>query len=206
MSGDHQTGTLLEHHVRKSLFVLTTIVAASLFAAACGSSETTEPSASDVTLAAGAVSNDADVSFAQGMIPHHSQAVEMATMALKNSSNPAILDLATRIQGAQDPEIDQMRGWLDNWGQEEMATAMEGMDHSAEGMMSDADLTALDATTGAEFDAMFVDMMILHHQGAIAMAKTVMNDGTDPQVRALAEAIISAQEGEIAEMQGLDLG
>lgn len=141
------------------------------------------------------------------MIPHHSQAVEMATMALEQSSNTSIVDLASRIQGAQDPEIEQMRTWLNTWGQQEMSSDMEGMDHgSAEGMMDDTEMTALAAATGAEFDALFVDMMIRHHQGAIAMANTALTEGTDPDGRALAEAIIAAQEGEIAEMQGLDLG
>ncbi len=190
--------------MRKPLFVNVTLVVTSLITAACGSSD--EPSTAEPTVAVGSVFNDADIEFAQGMIPHHSQAVEMATMALEQSRNPAIVDLATRIQGAQDPEIDQMRTWLTSWDEEEMSSDMEGMEHgSVEGMMDDTEMTALSAATGAEFDTLFVDMMIRHHQGAIAMANAVLTEGTDPGVRALAEAIIAAQEGEIAEMQGLDL-
>lgn len=190
--------------MRKPLFVNVTLVVTSLITAACGSSD--EPSTAEPTASVGAAFNDADIEFAQGMIPHHSQAVEMATIALEQSTNPAILDLATRIQGAQDPEIDQMRTWLTSWDEEEMSSDMEGMEHgSAEGMMDDTEMAALAATTDAEFDTLFVDMMIRHHQGAIAMANAVLIEGTDPGVRALAEAIIAAQEGEIAEMQGLDL-
>lgn len=193
--------------MRKPLFVMVTLVAASLITAACGNSDSAEPSTAEPTIAVGPVFNDADIEFAQGMIPHHSQAVEMATMALEQSSNTSIVDLAGRIQGAQDPEIEQMRTWLNAWGQEEMSSDMAGMDHgSAEGMMNDTDMTALAAASDAEFDALFVDMMIRHHQGAIAMANTVLTEGTDPDVRTLAEAIIAAQEGEISEMQGLDLG
>ncbi len=148
----------------------------------------------------------ADVEFAQGMIPHHVQAVAMADLAIERSTNPEVLDLARRIQAAQDPEIEQMRTWLTSWDEEEMSSDMEGMEHgSVEGMMDDTEMTALSAATGAEFDTLFVDMMIRHHQGAIAMANAVLTEGTDPGVRALAEAIIAAQEGEIAEMQGLDL-
>lgn len=192
--------------MRKPLYVMVTLVVTSVITAACGSSDSAEPSTAEPTVAAGSAFNDADIEFAQGMIPHHSQAVEMATMALEQSSNTSIVDLASRIQGAQDPEIEQMRTWLNTWGQQEMSSDMEGMDHgSAEGMMDDTEMTALAAATGAEFDALFVDMMIRHHQGAIAMANTALTEGTDPDGRALAEAIIAAQEGEIAEMQGLDL-
>ena len=208
----HRIGTLQEDRMRKSLFVMVTVVTISIIAAACGSSDTAEPSTTEPPVAAGSTFNDADVGFAQGMIPHHSQAVEMATMALDQSSNPAIIDLAARIQGAQDPEVEQMRGWLNTWGQQEMSGEeitgeMEGMAHgSLEGMMDDTEMTALAATTGPEFDSLFVDMMIRHHQGAIVMANSLLTDGTDPEVRALAQGVIAAQEGEIAEMQGLDLG
>ncbi len=190
--------------MRKPMFVIVTLVAASAITAACGSSD--EPLTAQPTIEVGSNFNDADIEFSQGMIPHHSQAVDMATIALERSSNPAIVDLATRIQEAQDPEIVQMRTWLSTWGQQEMSPDMEGMEHgSAEGMMDDPDMAALAAATGSEFDALFVDMMIRHHQGAIAMANAVLTEGTDPNVRALAEAIITAQEGEIAEMQGLEL-
>ena len=193
--------------MRKPFIVLAIIVAAAVALTACGSDDSAEPSAADSTVPASSTFDDADVAFAQGMIPHHSQAVEMATMALEQSSNPTILDLATRIQGAQDPEIEQMRGWLTIWGEEEMAADMEGMDMgSAEGMMSDIEIGALGEATGPAFDVLFVDMMIRHHQGAIAMANSVLADGTDSDVRSLAEAIIAAQEGEITEMQTFDLG
>ena len=193
--------------MRKPLFVLSIGVAAAVTLSACGSSASAPSSAADSTVPASSTIDDADIAFAQGMIPHHSQAVEMAALALTQSTNPAILDLAARIQGAQDPEIEQMRGWLTTWGQEEMAADMEGMDHGLpEGMMDDSELATLSEATGPAFDALFVDMMIRHHQGAIAMAKTVLNDGGDADVRALAEAIIAAQEAEITEMQALDLG
>lgn len=197
--------------------VVTAIIATSaILFSACGGSDTANSAATADTAAVAAPgiafpsdepSDQADVSFAQDMIPHHSQAVEMATLALDRSTNPATLDLAARIQGAQDPEIQKMRGWLVGWGEEEMSSDMEGMDHSSmAGMMDDAEMAALSNATGPAFDALFVDMMIRHHQGAITMAETVLSDGTDPEVLALAEAIIAAQAGEITEMQGLQLG
>lgn len=186
--------------------------AGALLIAACGGSESAATPESTVSAenGSGAVGvaefNDADVAFAQGMIPHHAQAIDMAALAEDRSQTPAILDLAQRIQRAQDPEIDQMRSWLEVWGHEEMATEMEDMDHDMSGMMSDDDLAALSAATGPEFDRLFTQRMIEHHQGAIAQAQAALDNGADPDARALAEAIIAAQSAEIAEMQSLDLG
>lgn len=157
---------------------------------------------SDTTgAAAGAEFNDADVVFAQGMIPHHRQAVEMAELAETRAESPEVLDLAERIKAAQDPEIEQMQGWLEDWG-EETPGAMEGMD-DGEGMMSAGDMTALEDASGAEFDEMFLTMMIEHHEGAIDQAETELADGKATDATELAQAIIDAQEAEIEEMQGL---
>jgi len=161
------------------------------------SSETTEAAAD-----ADADFNDADVAFAQGMIPHHQQAVEMAELAETRAEDPQVIDLAERIKGAQDPEIEQMQGWLEDWGQDEMSDDMGGMDHSS-GMMSEEDMTDLENATGAEFDEMFLTMMIEHHEGAIEMAQIELDDGQNPDAQELAQNIIDAQQAEIEEMQGI---
>ena len=164
------------------------------------------------TIPADAAFNAGDVTFAQGMIPHHQQAVEMSTIALDpaRKAGTAVKDLATRIQGAQDPEIKLMTGWLAEWGQpvdgmggmsmegHEMAD-MPGMD----GMMTAAEMTALEAATGPAFDKLWLEMMVRHHQGAVTMSKTAETDGKAAVVKELAAKIVSAQEGEIAEMQKL---
>ncbi len=142
-----------------------------------------------------------DVMFAQMMIPHHSQAVELATLAESNTTTPAIRDLAARIKGAQQPEIDEMTAWL------AAAGAMEG-DHGAHGMsmpgiVSDSDMAALEQATGAEFDALFLTHMIQHHDGAIAMANDVLATTANDVVSALGTAIVAAQTAEIAEMYAL---
>lgn len=158
------------------------------------SSETTEAAAPDADF------NDADVEFAQGMIPHHEQAVEMADLADGRAESPEVTDLAERIKAAQDPEIEQMTGWLEEWGQE----VPEGMDHGGmDGMMSDDDMTSLEEASGAEFDEMFLTMMIEHHEGAIAMAETELEDGQNADAKELAQTIIDAQQAEIEEMQGI---
>ena len=186
------------------------VLAITLTAAACGSSMNmgASPSTAAATKAAttsgaktaSAAFNDADVSFAQGMIPHHQQAVAMATMALDpaSASSTKVREIATRIRGAQDPEIQTMTKWLATWSKPMMAD-MSGM----VGMMSADDMASLRKTTGTAFDQMWLTMMIKHHQGAITMANTEKASGTSPDALALATQIISAQQAEIVEMSKL---
>ena len=164
------------------------------------------------TIPVDAAFNAGDVTFAQGMIPHHQQAVEMSTIALDPARNAgtAVKDLATRIQGAQDPEIKLMTGWLAEWGQPVDGMggmSMDGMDMAdmpgMDGMMTAAEMTALEAATGPAFDKLWLDMMVRHHQGAVTMSKTAETDGKAAVVKELAAKIVSAQEGEIGEMQKL---
>lgn len=159
--------------------------------------------------------NDADVTFAQDMIVHHRQAVEMAELAAGRSQNPQLLDLAARIGGAQGPEIDTLTGWLQEWGAEVPAEdaamgGMAGMDHGGMsgmegmgGMMSEEDMTSLEQASGSEFDRMFLRMMTEHHSGAVEMAQTEVDEGSDPRATRLAQTIIDTQEAEIAEMEQL---
>ncbi len=147
--------------------------------------------------------NDADVQFAQGMIPHHEQAIEMADIALDPTvaAGDVVTALATRIKGEQDPEIQLMTGWLTTWGQPMQMTTDSGHDMSSmDGMMSAEDMDALSAARGAEFDKLWQEMMIKHHQGAIDMAATETANGSDPEALALAGQITTAQQAEIAEM------
>ncbi|MGG5258720.1 DUF305 domain-containing protein [Phycicoccus avicenniae] len=142
-----------------------------------------------------------DVMFAQMMIPHHQQAVEMADLALdaKAGASEQVRALATNIKAAQDPEIQKMQGWLTSWG----APAGAGMDHGMPGMMSATDMTSLKDATGTDFDRQWLTMMIAHHKGAITMAQDVLSSTQDADVRTLADAIIKAQQQEIATMKDL---
>jgi len=201
----------------KRLPAILIIGAVSTVAAACGSdhsdmdmgSATTAASAANATTASApgdqASFNDADVAFAQGMIPHHQQAVEMAELALDptRAASPEVVDLATRIQAAQDPEIQLMTGWLDAWGQPMEMDMVEGDMGSMEGTMSEEDMAALAAASGTDFDRMWLEMMTAHHRGAVKMAETEQTDGMDPDAIALAGQIIAAQQAEIEEMRGL---
>ena len=150
--------------------------------------------------------NDADVTFAQQMIPHHEQATEMAGLAEGRTQNPDVLALAEQIAAAQEPEIETMQGWLEDWGAEEVDHT--GMDHGGgtggmDGMMSEVDMAALEAASGAEFDEAFLAMMIEHHQGAVEMARAEEQDGQNPDAVALASQIVADQTAEISTMQEL---
>ncbi|GAA2027144.1 DUF305 domain-containing protein [Terrabacter terrae] len=148
-----------------------------------------------------------DVMFAQMMVPHHQQAVEMADIALgKQSASAQVRQLATQIKAGQDPEIETMRGWLQSWGAPLPTTGMshDGMGGtSGQGMMTQADMDALKAADGAEFDKQWVTMMTAHHEGAITMARQVLTTTQNPDVKTLAEAVVKAQTEEIATMKGL---
>ena len=195
----------------KRLPALLLIGATSTVGAACGSDDdhdmdTSTTTGSTATATAGSATgdaatfNDADVTFAQGMIPHHEQAIEMAELALDpaRQAGPDVVDLATRIQAAQDPEIQLMTGWLTEWGQPRQGD-MGSMDE----MMSETDMEELAAATGVEFDRRWLQMMSEHHRGAIDMAETEQTDGVNPDAVALAGEIIAAQQTEIDEMRSL---
>ncbi|SNR25473.1 DUF305 domain-containing protein [Blastococcus mobilis] len=146
--------------------------------------------------------NDADVRFAQGMLPHHESAIEMAQLADGRAADPRVLDLATRIEAAQAPEIDTLTGWLDQWGVEG-DTGHGSTDHGDMGEMAEQDMQALMAASGPEFDRLFLRMMAEHHRGAIQMAETEVAQGQNADAIAMAESIRDSQAVEIADMERL---
>jgi uncharacterized protein (DUF305 family) len=150
--------------------------------------------------------NDTDVMFAQMMIPHHEQAVEMAQLAATRAGSSEVKALASKIEGAQGPEITTMKGWLKDWNAPSDGSSMGGMDHSAhdmEGMMSDSEMSDLESKSGDAFDQAFLSMMIEHHSGALGMAKSEIADGENPEAIALAKTIESTQQAEIKQMEAL---
>lgn len=140
----------------------------------------------------------ADIMFAQMMIPHHQQAVDMGTLAETRAENPEVKALAAQIKAEQAPEIEQMKGWL------QAANSSEhlGHDMGMGGMLTDAQLLALENTTGNAFDKLFVAGMIAHHQGAIQMAKMVVGSAK-AEANGLGEAIIESQTKQIGQLQAL---
>jgi uncharacterized protein (DUF305 family) len=182
------------------------VAAAVTTLSACGSSSSQSPSSASASVTATA-QNAADVAFATDMIPHHSQAVEMADMALTKATNADVKSLATKIKAAQDPEIITMAGWLKGWNQPVPASSMSmsGMgEASGMGMMSDAEMATLDKATGVGFDRMWVKMMITHHQGAVDMSKTELAGGQYSGAKTLAQSIITSQTAQISQLQALE--
>ncbi|MGW9587337.1 DUF305 domain-containing protein [Microbacterium sp. NPDC055455] len=144
--------------------------------------------------------NNADMQFTMMMIPHHEQAVEMADMILaKDGIDERVITLAEQIKAAQGPEIELMESWVDDWGTP--MGDMDGMDHG--GMMSGADMQALEDATGVEASRLFLEQMIVHHEGAIDMAQAEVDNGENADVIALAEDIIASQTAEITTMEDI---
>jgi uncharacterized protein (DUF305 family) len=138
--------------------------------------------------------------FAQGMIPHHQQAVTMAKLAIKYSHNRNVLAIARKIQAEQSPEIAQMKSWLVQAGL--TVTGMHGMDMGNSRMLTTKQLSALGASRGKNFDRLFLQGMIGHHQGAIQMAALIA-DSPVVEAKILHRNIIRVQSAEIAQMKVL---
>ncbi|RDV45150.1 DUF305 domain-containing protein [Leifsonia sp. ku-ls] len=154
-----------------------------------GSSSTSTPSSAH---------NDADVAFAQNMVMHHQQAIEMSDVVLaKSAVSPQVTELAQKIKAAQQPEIETMNGWLTTWG------ASTGAPHHMSGMMPDSDLDALRRASGADIGKLFLSQMIEHHRGAIDMADTETRAGKNPDAVALAKKVVTDQTAETATMTSM---
>ncbi len=139
---------------------------------------------------------ESETMFATMMIPHHQQAIEMSELALANSSNDDVRKLAQQIIDAQAAEIEQMQAWIDGHGHE-----VHG-DHEMAGMASEEDLATLKTLQSPEFDELFLNLMIVHHEGALDMVS--MLDGTDKaEAKELAQHIEEVQKAEIALMKQL---
>lgn len=242
-------------------------------ASACSTSTsnqpaTTAPTSASTSAPAAATHNPADVMFAQQMIPHHQQAIQMSDIILgKQGVDARVVDLANQIKAAQGPEIAQMQGWLGQWGQSTMpmmpgmqspassatptpptaatpppdthhttaatppgtptpspttgmpgSSMMPGMPNQSGmmpsmsgmpgtdgmmGMISEADMAALQNAQGVEASKLFLTQMIQHHQGAIMMAQHEIAGGQYPAAVALAHSIATSQQQQITDMQNL---
>ncbi|TDD19146.1 DUF305 domain-containing protein [Kribbella turkmenica] len=198
----------MRHHLWKTAAPTTLIVLGSLTLTACGSMPGMShgaPSDSETTSTAPARDfNDADVTFATQMIPHHQQAVQMAHMAGYMATTAEVKKLATAIKAAQDPEIKALSSWLTSWGKP-VPTPSHGDhgSHEMPGMMTEDELSELGDAKGSMFDRMWTQMMIEHHKGAVTMAKSEQTNGKNAEAIALAKKIETDQNREIATMQRL---
>ncbi|MGF9662580.1 DUF305 domain-containing protein [Arthrobacter crystallopoietes] len=203
--------------MKRYAVITSTAVAAALLLSGCGSdtgSDSSAPNASQQgaapsAAASGSEAAQADAAFAQAMIPHHEQAVEMSEMMLvKDGVDPEVKQLAEDIKAAQGPEIEKMHSWLEAWGQP--TTMAGGSDHSGHssmsGMMSDADLDKLRGAEGTDASRMFLEQMIEHHEGAITMAEQEAANGSGVQAVELARKVVADQQAEIDKMKDLLAG
>lgn len=171
-----------------------------LLATGCGNDD------GAATSAAGSDHNDADITFVQGMIPHHEQAVEMSRLAATRAASADVKELAGHIEDAQAPEIEQMNGFLTDWGVEPSASEHGGGHGDAaghQGMLSEDELAQLEGASGTDFDRLFLEGMIRHHEGAVMASQIEEETGLSDDAQELAGQIIEAQEAEIAEMESL---
>jgi uncharacterized protein (DUF305 family) len=159
----------------------------------------------------------AEIEFMQGMIMHHSQAVEMTALIASHTENKDLRSLGARISSSQSDEIKFMQRWLAGWG-EPISMPMQGMhtsDQSMEamqsmtlmpGMLTPEQMTALRNAKGAEFDRLFLTGMIQHHNGALTMVKDLFNTagaGQNAEVFDFATDADNTQRVEIRIMQSM---
>jgi len=142
---------------------------------------------------------DPDLVFIDAMIVHHQSAVMMAEMAQEASEREEIRTLTSEIIEAQETEIEQMGQWRDEWYPDAPESDLSGMMDMPGMDMSDDQMQMME--DAEDFDKMFIDMMVPHHESAIEMAKDLKTTTERPELRELTDAIITSQEGEIAQME-----
>jgi uncharacterized protein (DUF305 family) len=182
-------------------------IAAALFLSSCGSSDS-EGHADHTTVDEPVITgqpagfNADDVTFATNMIPHHQQAVELSALVPDRSTNPELIELATQISAAQGPEIETMKVLLVQWNENpESGSSHGGHGATMAGMVDEATMTKLQSLNGAEFDRLWLESMISHHQGAIEMAKAEIANGENVDAKGLAQTIVDTQQAEIGQMK-----
>jgi uncharacterized protein (DUF305 family) len=183
---------------------------------ACGNDE---PSGDTSAQVSAAEHNDADVAFATDMTQHHAQALSMVDLTVDRTLDPEVQQLADDIREAQGPEIETMSDWLQDWDEEipetmrdhsnaghdmeGMGDSLEGMDSDMPGMMSAQDFEELENAPDSEFQTMWLEMMIEHHEGAVEMAQDQQENGQYEPAVDLAGDVVDSQTAEIEKMKGL---
>ncbi|MDR7253371.1 uncharacterized protein (DUF305 family) [Nocardioides sp. BE266] len=198
----------------RAIGALTLTAAFALTAAACGNDDADTATTSEVSTTE---HNDADVEFASNMLQHHAQALSMVDLTIERPLDPEVQQLAEQIREAQAPEIETFTDWLTDWDEEVPETMrdhvnsghdMDDMggsmdDENMPGMMTSDDMSALEDASDAEFQTMWLEMMVEHHEGAIEMAKTEQNDGQYKDAVDLAGNIVESQTAEVETMKDL---
>jgi len=189
------------------LLAMLVACAAALFLSSCSSAKTDgnsdHPKSDEPVITAQPAGYNADdVAFATNMIPHHQQAVDLSALAPERSTNADLVALAQRISAAQQPEIDVMKVFLVQWKENpDTNSGHAGHGNTMAGMVDATTMTKLQSLNGAEFDKLWLESMISHHQGAVEMAKAEIANGDNVDAKALAKNIVTTQEAEIGQMK-----
>jgi uncharacterized protein (DUF305 family) len=150
---------------------------------------------------------EADVRFMQGMIAHHAQALEMTALVPSRSASGQVKLLSQRIEVSQNDEIAQMQRWLRRRGETVPGPhAHHEGGHRMPGMLTPEEMARLAAATGAEFDRLFLESMIRHHEGALVMVAELFasrGGGQDTQIYEIAAGVDSDQRIEIDRMRAM---
>ena len=189
--GRDESGALVMRLKRAIATIFIAIVALSL--SACASTETKDSMHNHSTQAAGDLSSD-DVMFLQMMIPHHQQAIDISDLALTKSEDAELLALAKSIRDEQGAEIVKMKAWL-----KEAKASSHSDSHSMDGMLSDAELAALDKASGKSFDVLWLKAMTGHHTGAIDMAAMIEN-AKSAEIKSFGQSIVASQSAQNKQM------
>jgi uncharacterized protein (DUF305 family) len=160
---------------------------------------TSPPAGAAAGAAVSGGANAADISFSQEMIPHHRQTLEIGRMVADRSSDAFIEEIVAEISAAESAEIETMSGWLREWSQPVPEDAVHG-GHDMPGMLTVADVTALQAAPAEEFDRLWLETLTKHLRNGVAMAKEVQASGAHQPTKDLATQIITNQEATIAEI------
>jgi uncharacterized protein (DUF305 family) len=161
--------------------------------------------AEEATDTSGVRVTEADVRFMQGMIGHHAQALEMTALVAERTTSPDLRKLALRIGMSQADEIAMMEAWLKARGQELPDPHAHHAHDAARmpGMLSSAEMARLAAATGVEFERLFLECMIRHHDGALVMVKDLYSSpgaGQETEIFAFASDVEADQFMEIGRM------
>jgi uncharacterized protein (DUF305 family) len=181
------------------------LLAAALLLAGCGSDRPTktsadEPPAASTSAPAGRDHNATDVMFAQMMVPHHGQGIEIVKLATERATNPELKTLAAAIEATQRTEAQTMAGWLETWGEPPTATQDEHAAHGGMPGTSAAEIAGLTRHTGAAFDTALLNMLIAHQDDAIQLARSETASGANAEAKALAERIDKSRTAQISQL------
>lgn len=154
--------------------------------------------------------NEADLRYVEGMIGHHRQALEMSSLAPERAVNETVRGLASRIFDAQGPEIKAMEQWQEQYAEQAPkhghSADLPHVDHASMPGMATADqMAALKAAKGADFDRLFLQLMIAHHEGALKMVTEHAAKGVDVRVGEMADDVAAGQSAEINKMRAVQI-